>query len=430
MTLQIGISFVVIILMIIGFVSEIWPLWVTAMLGCITFFVTGIIDSSQVWAGFSNDTVFMIAGTMIVGEAMFQTGAAQFIGKKIVKAVGYDERKMIFVLVFTAGALSAFTSNSSVMAMFIPLIRSVAASSDGKIRGKHIVLPVGIASMVGGACTLVGSTPQLVANGLLEQYGLRQFTFFELGYIGWPLLLLLALWFSTIWYKPLCKSLAYMPDEPDYIKEMKAREENSEDAKANPKMYICIGIVIIMVGMFLSGIWTSGAIAVISGLACIVSGCIGAKVAFQKMGWNSLVVVGATLGVAKGLNASGAAEFIARSIVNAIGTDASIWLVMAVFGLMVCIMSNLLSHTATISLLTPIMIPLAAEMGLDGTLFIYAITHFVMCGYATPLGVASYAMTLSEGYSFKDYQKVGGPFNVVAYLILTAFCALRFVIGF
>lgn len=420
--------------MIIGFVSEVWPLWVTALLGCVSFFVTGIITKSQVWSGFANDTVFMIAGTMVVGEAMFQTGAAQFIGSKIVKAVGYNEKRMIFVLVLVAGVLSAFTSNSSVMAMFIPLIRSVAASSDGKIKGKHIVLPVGISSMVGGACTLVGSTPQQVAQGLLQEAGIREFTFLELGYVGWPLLILLALWFGYIWYKPMVKSLAYMPDEPDYIKEMKAKEAerkaSGEEEKINPKMYPCIAIVLVMVALFLWGIWTPGVIAVISGLACIVTGCISAKVSFQKMGWNSLVVVGSTLGVAKGLDASGAAEYVAKGIVKAIGTDASIWVVMAVFGLMVCVMSNLLSHTATISLLTPIMIPLAIEMGLDSTLFIYAITHFVMCGYATPLGVASYAMTLAEGYSFKDYQKVGGPFNIFAYVFIVVICSLRFVVGF
>ena len=55
MTLQIVISFAIILLMIVGFVSEIFPLSVTAMLGCLAFFVTGIIDSSTVFSGFSND---------------------------------------------------------------------------------------------------------------------------------------------------------------------------------------------------------------------------------------------------------------------------------------------------------------------------------------------------------------------------------------
>lgn len=427
MTPEIVISLGIILAMIVGFVSEILPLSVTAFLGCLAFYVTGIIDSSTVFSGFSNDIIFMIAGTMIVGEAMFQTGAAQFIGKKIIKAVGYDERRMIFVLILAGGILSAFTSNSSVMAMFLPLIRSVAASSNGRIKAKHIVMPVGISTMVGGACTLVGSTPQLVAQGLLESTGIRVMTFFELGITGIPLLILLALWFSTVAYKPLVKSVAYMPDVPDYMKDMKS---DDEETKANPKMYICFVIIIAMVAAFLSGIWTVGVIASLAAMACIVTGCISAKTAYAKMSWSSIIIVGSTLGVAKGLNASGAAGFIANSLVAAIGTNANVFVVMAVFGLMVVIMSNLLSHTATISLLVPIFIPLAQQMNLDPTLFVYAITCFVSCGYATPLGVSSYAMTLAEGYSFKDYQKIGGPFNILAYVILVVICSARFVLGF
>lgn len=427
MTLEILISLGIIIAMIVGFVSEILPLSVTAFLGCLAFYVTGIIDSSTVFSGFSNDIIFMIAGTMIVGEAMFQTGAAQFIGKKIIKAVGYDERRMIFVLILAGGLLSAFTSNSSVMAMFLPLIRSVAASSEGKIKAKHIVMPVGISTMVGGACTLVGSTPQLAAQGLLESSGIRVMSFFELGITGFPLLILLALWFSTLGYKPLVRSVAYMPDVPEYLKDMKS---DDGDSAVNPKMYVCFVIIIAMVAAFLSGIWTVGVIASLAAMACIVTGCITAKTAYAKMSWSSIIIVGSTLGVAKGLNASGAAGFLANALVAAIGTDANVVLVVAVFGLMVVIMANLLSHTATISLLVPIFIPLAQQMNLDPTLFVYAATAFVNCGYATPLGVSSYAMTLAEGYSFKDYQKIGGPFNIIAYVILVIICSARFILGF
>ena len=114
MTPEILISFGIILLMIVGFVTEILPLSVTAFLGCLAFYITGIIDKSAVFSGFSNDIIYMIAGTMIVGEAMFQTGAAQFIGKKIIKAVGYDERRMIFVLVLAGGLLSAVGVNIKV----------------------------------------------------------------------------------------------------------------------------------------------------------------------------------------------------------------------------------------------------------------------------------------------------------------------------
>lgn len=421
------ISFIIIVLMIIGFVKEIFPLSVTALLGCIAFSITGINSLSDTFAGFSNDIVFMIAGTMIVGEAMFQTGAAQFIGEKIVKAVGYNEKRMLFVLVLAAGLLSAFTSNSSVMAMFLPLIRSVSVSSKGSIKARHIVMPVGIASMVGGGCTIVGSTPQLITQGLLQDQGLRTMTFFELGIVGFPLLLMLAVFYATIGYPILVKSTAYMPDVPEY---MSTFSNSDKEIKVNSKMYICFTILISMVIAFLLGIWTVGIVASLAGLLCIVTNCISAKQAYSKMGWNALIIVGATLGIARGLNNSGAAACMADMIVSILGTNTNVFVVMSVIGIMCVIMSNLLSHTATMSLLIPIFIPVAMQMELDATLFAYAITCFVSCGYSTPLGVASYAMTLAEGYSFRDYQKIGGPFNIISYIFMVVICSLRFIWNF
>jgi sodium-dependent dicarboxylate transporter 2/3/5 len=426
---EIIISFIILILMITGFITEVFSLSVIALLGCLAFSVTGIIDHSTAFSGFSNDIVFMIAGTMVVGETMFQTGAAQFLGERIIKAVGHNERRMMFVLILSAGLLSAFSSNSSVMAMFLPLIRSVAASSNGRIKARHLVMPVGIATMVGGGCTIVGSTPQLVTQGLLADGGYRTFTFFELGYIGFPLLILLAVFYSTIGYNLVVRTTSYMPDVPEYMSEMKASAV-SGITKANPKMYICFAILIGMVAGFLSGIWTVGTVAVLAALLCVVTGCISTKTALDKMGWNALIIVGATLGVAKGLNASGAAKYIANLIVNVLGENVSIVVLLFVVGFMCVIMSNLLSHTATMSILIPIFIPVAIQMGFDPTLLAYAITCFVACGYSTPLGVASYAMTLAEGYKFTDYFKIAGVFNLIAYVIMVLICSARFITGF
>lgn len=427
MTYEIIISFIIMILMIIGFVKEIFPLSVTALLGCIAFSVTGINRLSDTFSGFSNDIVFMIAGTMIVGETMFQTGAARLIGKKIVMAVGYNEKRMLFVLILAAGLLSAFTSNSSVMAMFLPLIRSVSISSEGSIKARHIVMPVGIASMVGGGCTIVGSTPQLITQGLLQDQGLRTMTFFELGIVGFPLLLLLAVFYATIGYPILVKSTAYMPDIPEYLS---AFPGTDEEVKIHSKMYLCFAILIFMVIAFLSGIWTVGIVASLAGLLCIVTNCISAKQAYSKMGWNALIIVGATLGIARGLNNSGTAAYMANMIVNILGSNTNLFVIMSVIGILCVIMSNLLSHTATMSLLIPVFIPVAMQMNLDTTLFVYAITCFVSCGYSTPLGVASYAMTLAEGYSFRDYQKIGGPFNIISYIVMVVICTLRFIWSF
>ena len=89
--------------MIVGFVTEILPLSVTAFLGCLAFYITGIIDKSAVFSGFSNDIIYMIAGTMIVGEAMFQTGAALLVTQMPGGAVDW-------VLVGSAALLAGIAS--------------------------------------------------------------------------------------------------------------------------------------------------------------------------------------------------------------------------------------------------------------------------------------------------------------------------------
>lgn len=421
---EIVFSLIVIACMVICFVTEIVPISVTALAGCLAFAISGIITFPTAFAGFSNDTVLMIAGAMIVGDAMFETGAAQFMGEKIIKLVGYNERRLMVVLTAIVGLLSAFMSNSATMAMFIPLIRSVAASSNGKIKARHLIMPMGLASLAGGCCTIVGSTPQLIAQSLLEEGGYRTFSFFELGFIGFPILAFLVIYFGTYGYKTVMKATAYMP-EPDYLDAMKV--QTAEETKLTPKIIISTAIMVLMIVCFLADIWTMGAVALVSAMLCIVTKCIPAKKAYSRISWSSLIVIAATIGVGKGLTESGTALAVAEAIADLLGENPSPLLLLVVVGLLCTVLANFLSHTAALALLVPVFIPLSNQLGIDATLFIFAVTCFINIGYSTPLGAASYSMTLQEGYKFKDYAKVGGLFNIVCYAIVLVLCYLRFV---
>jgi sodium-dependent dicarboxylate transporter 2/3/5 len=108
----------------------------------------------------------MVIGVIVLGNAMFETGAAQLLGKGIVKLAGDNERNILILSMIAAAVLSAFLSNSATVAMFYSNnIRCAATSS--KIRRKNLFMPIGMAAVAGGCCTLVGSTPQVVAQGIL-----------------------------------------------------------------------------------------------------------------------------------------------------------------------------------------------------------------------------------------------------------------------
>ena len=107
----------------------------------------------------------------IVSAALFETGVANRIGQVIGKSWwAKSERRFIVAVSAICALMSAFMSNNGTVAIWMPLIAVVAAGSGGKIRSKMVIFPAGTAAIIGGACTLIGSTSQLAAHSVLQGY--------------------------------------------------------------------------------------------------------------------------------------------------------------------------------------------------------------------------------------------------------------------
>ena len=418
------IALIILTAIVISFTLELLPTFVIALGGCLAFCLTGILPLSEAFSGFSNDTVIMVIGVMIIGSCLFETGAAGLLGKTIIKWSKDDEKKILVVLVAVSGIMSAFVNNSAVVAMFLPMLRSVAVASKGEIKASNLVMPMSIAAMVGGSCTIIGSTPQLVALALLESNGLRKFTFFELGLVGAPILLITILYFATFGYK-IIKKITKDIQTPEYMLETpdKASDNNAQTI-LTPKMMISIVILLFVVIALMFGLWSNGIVAMIGALLCIATGCINQTKAFKGVNWASVFIIAAALGIGKGMTESGAASFLAHGITRILGPNPSIPLFIAMVGLLCVFMANFFSHTSAVAVLAPVFIACAYEIGIDPVALIYCVCMFISIGMMTPLGTASHTMTMSEGYKFKDYFKVGWPLNLAAYLVIIILCLL------
>ena len=94
------------------------------------------------------------------------------------------------------------------------------------------------------------------------------------------------------------------------------------------------------------------------------------------------------------------------------------WLLCAVLALIAVILTNFMSSTATAALLLPIGVFSAVELGYDVRSVAMAVAIAASIGYATPMSTPPMTMTLTGGYRFKDYIKVGGLYNVLAYILV------------
>lgn len=409
------IALIIIGIALVLYISEWIPIATTSILACLAMVVFGVLNFGQAFGGFANDMVFLIVGMVVVGNALFETGAAQTAGRMILKVVGGNEKKAVVILILAAMLPSAFLSNTAAAAMLLPIAVTAIAASGGKFRKKRMYMVIGVAAVTSGGLTMIGSTPQLLAQTNVEALGLERFSFFAILPLGAPIVALLIIFYLTIGRKILDR-MGEDARDPE-------RRVVSTGAVTTPnpiKMWIVLGVLLFCIIGFMAELWTLGTVALLGASVCIITGCISQRRVFETMDWNSVVIIGGSLGLSAGLAHSGAGEMIANGAVNLLGSNASAWLVLSLLALIAVILGNFMSSTATAALLIPISVSIALQMGFDVHAIVLGVVVACNISYATPVSTPPMTMTLSAGYKFTDYLKFGGLFNVLSYLLLIA----------
>ena len=400
---------VIFVVILISFVMQRRPAGLTAVVGSLLMMIFGIIEPSDVVAPFGSDTVIMVASVLILGSAVFETGAAEIIGSAIVRRMGRNEKLLIMVLVLTVSILSSFLSNSAVVAIFLPLLASLARSSGGAITKKNTYMAVGIASVVGGNCTLAGSTPQLTAQAILQTTdSVRELTFWELGKVGFPLVIVLALYYLFIGIR-LQKKVFDFPEVED--------PAPSGDGGLVRSKAKCITVCLIMLGCvvgFTAGVFSFGTVGAIAAALCILTGCISFDKAFKSLDWNTICVLGGAMGISTALNKSGVVQAVADMIISAFGSGANPVTICLVLLVTSAALGNIMSHTATAAVLTPLAISLGTGLGVDPIPYVVTVVIGCNLAFATPVATPPLTMTMVGGYRFTDYTKVGGLYNLLS----------------
>ena len=453
-----SIALIIIGVMMILYITELIPLAATSLLACISLAVFGVIPLTDAFKGFGNDIVFLLLGMIVVGDALFETGVAGSIGKKIISLVGTNEKAFIGALIVVILPISIFISNTATMAMALPIAASAIAASGGKLRKKDTYMIIGMASVVGGGLTLVSSTPQLIAQSLLIEGGYEPIGFFELSYTGLPVVLLLIVYVMTVGHS-LKKKIFNFPEPEDIVsgnqttaaesgkapataaesgkapataaesgKAPAAAAESAKTPKDIARMCISVAVLVFCVIGFLTGLWSYGIVAMAGAVICVATGCISQQRVFQKMNWTTVVIMGCSFGIAAGLEQSGAGKLVAHGMISLLGEHLSPWLLCAALALVAVIITNFMSSTATAALLVPIAALVAIELGYSVKSMVMSVAIAANIGYATPISTPPITMTLAGGYRFMDYVKFGGLFNILAYLLTIALFPLFLIL--
>ncbi|WP_170885579.1 SLC13 family permease [Bacillus alkalicellulosilyticus] len=166
-----------------------------AISALLALLLTGLITVPEAFAGFSNSVVIMIAALFIVGEGVFQSGLAQKAGNLLVKTTGNSEWKLTIFMLILVAVLSGFMSNTGTVAILLPVVVSLCRQM--QLHPGKLLIPLAFASSMGGALTLIGTAPNLIASQSLHDYGYGSLSFFSFTPIG---LVILGVGILYLWF--------------------------------------------------------------------------------------------------------------------------------------------------------------------------------------------------------------------------------------
>lgn len=159
-----------------------------ALLVMLAFYLSGILTTNEIFAGFSDPNIILIALLFIIGEGLVRTGVAYQVSEGILKLAGNSETKVLILLMLAVAGLGAFMSSIGVVAIFIPVVLMICRQMN--LSPKRLMMPLSVAGLISGMMTLIATAPNLVVNAeLIKDAGVR-LHFFDFTPIGLVILLL------------------------------------------------------------------------------------------------------------------------------------------------------------------------------------------------------------------------------------------------
>ncbi|BBB07780.1 SLC13 family permease [Sphingopyxis sp. EG6] len=179
---QAVISLVILAGIFVGFMLERLPATVIAVVGACIYLALGILDSDAMYSVFSNSAPIVIGAMFVLSGALIRTGVIQRVADAIMKRADKHPRLAIVEVLVGALVASAFLNNTPVVVVLVPIMLKLAEVTG--VSAKKLLMPLSIAAVLGGTLTLIGTSTNLVVDGIVRDAGMERFGIFEITPIG------------------------------------------------------------------------------------------------------------------------------------------------------------------------------------------------------------------------------------------------------
>ncbi|WP_420576513.1 SLC13 family permease [Ekhidna sp.] len=182
MTIDMWITVGVILLALVLFVTERFSVDVIGIGILVLLVFSGVISPEQGVMGFANSATLTVAAMFVLSDALLKTGIISRIAPWFGDLLRKGYKKSVLILSTGVGGISAFVNNTPVVATFIPIVSNAAKSQ--KMSPARYLIPLSFGAILGGTCTLIGTSTNLLVSGIAKDEGLEGFFMFDLAPLG------------------------------------------------------------------------------------------------------------------------------------------------------------------------------------------------------------------------------------------------------
>lgn len=178
----ITITILLLVLAITLFATEKLPVDVVGILLVMALVLSQVLTIQQAVAGFGNDIIITIGGLFILVGGLIKTGIVDLLGRRLHQIAGNNELMLTALIMATAALTASVLKNTTTTAMFLPVVIGLAAKA--KIAPSKLLMPLAFGAILGGSCTLIGTSTNLAVSGTIQRYGYEALSMFELTPVG------------------------------------------------------------------------------------------------------------------------------------------------------------------------------------------------------------------------------------------------------
>ncbi len=178
----IAITLILLLVALVLFGSEKLPVDIVGLILVIGLVVTGILTVNEGVSGFGDNIIITIGGLFVLTGGLIKTGIVDLIGRRLYKISGNNEF-LLTALVMSVAAISASVlKNTTTTAMFVPVVLGLA--NRARVAPSKLMMPLAFGAILGGSCTLIGTSTNLAVSSALQRYNMPPFSMFELTPVG------------------------------------------------------------------------------------------------------------------------------------------------------------------------------------------------------------------------------------------------------